>query len=281
MLIWDSTPLKMIPLKSKLLTIIFLASFTVLSKADAFESSNLANTLAKAQANNKNVFVSFKADWCLPCQMFMSGIEANQEVNALLKDKFVSVLVDIESNAQKDWQANYRVACLPTSYILDSKGQIMSEFTGHMPAKQLLTLLQPYAAAGASSQATIADTKINLKAENKTSEIPEILEKKALSTKSKSGLISKKPEKVMMNNAVIASAKPTKTITVGTFQSIDNVTKYKAKLEELSGYQYYITMNDKAMYQLNLGKFHNTLEVKEQLQWVKNNITDFYIRKTD
>ncbi len=244
-------------------------------KADILETSKLSGTLLRAKATNQNIFVNFKADWCLPCHMFMHSIEANEVVASLLNNKFVSVSVDIENAEQKDWNNMYKVRCIPTSYILDSNGQILSEISGHVLVKQLIFLLEPFASASSVSKAKLADNNIEFSSETmvkKAVVTPEYRKKTVLVKEHKA------PRRVM-NNVLISEAIPHKTITVGTFQSIDNVTHYQAQWEKESGFQFFMPMNESSMYQLNIGIFQNTLEVDEQLKWVKKNLSDYYIRK--
>ena len=49
----------------KLMTLIFIATvFIVQAKAQNSASSILENTLIKAKAENKNVFLKYSASWC-------------------------------------------------------------------------------------------------------------------------------------------------------------------------------------------------------------------------
>jgi len=203
--------------------------------------------------------------------MFKGDVLYNEQVSHVLDQEFVSVEVDIDDVDQGEWIEEYQVGCLPTSLVLDEKGLILKEITGHLSVPELLDLLSAYT----KSSALVENTTFVLPKVEKST--PSVSEEPIVYTATKPEAPKAAPKK-MMNNVVISRAEPLRTVTVGAFASVDNVTNYKAKLEAELGFDFFITMNDKSLYQLNVGRFNSKMEAKEIIESLKKNNSEYYIR---
>ncbi|MBW1980464.1 MAG: thioredoxin family protein [Deltaproteobacteria bacterium] len=108
--------------------------------------------LAKAQSNNKPLFIHFYTEWCLYCKKFNHDTLQNRKVARMLAENFVSVRLEADSNSHRlryqgktfsnaDFSRYFGVTAFPTQVFLDASGQPITMIPGYMPASQFLTVL--------------------------------------------------------------------------------------------------------------------------------------------
>jgi thiol:disulfide interchange protein len=127
-------------------------------KADAHQQ--ITEALAKAKPGHKRVLLKFGANWCGWCHRLHRLFEKDPQIAALLKEKYVVVLVDVDQGHNADVVKEYgnptRLG-LPVLVVLDEDGKMLTtQDTGkleegdhHSPEKVLAFLKewQPKAAA--------------------------------------------------------------------------------------------------------------------------------------
>lgn len=101
---------------------------TVIPKVNAVQfelntNESLTNILAKAESENKLVFVDFYADWCLPCQLMDEEVFNKTEVYNFMNKHFINYKVDIEKSNGANLKLMFNASKLPTLLFLDSKGK--------------------------------------------------------------------------------------------------------------------------------------------------------------
>ncbi|MBS1563999.1 MAG: thioredoxin family protein, partial [Bacteroidetes bacterium] len=107
------------------------------NRSIAFEQGSFAETLAKAKAQNKMVFVDCYTQWCGPCKQMAAHVFTQDSVADFFNARFVSLQLDMEKEG-KDKAAVYRVEAYPSFLLLDASGQLVYKFVGGMPSDRFL-----------------------------------------------------------------------------------------------------------------------------------------------
>lgn len=115
----------------------------------------IADALAAAKSEHKNVLLMFGANWCVWCHRLHGTLENNAEVAATLARDFVLVMVDVNTRhgTKRNADVNERYGNpiqhgLPVLVVLDATGKPLTtqetgsleEGDGHSPAKVLAFL---------------------------------------------------------------------------------------------------------------------------------------------
>ncbi|MDM8158446.1 thioredoxin domain-containing protein [Labilibaculum sp. K2S] len=108
------------------------------SQGIEFEHGTFSEALAKAKKENKIVFMDCYTTWCGPCKMLAKNIFTQDEVGAFFNKNFVSVKMDMESEAGKPLMEKYQVSAFPTLLWLDAEGNIQHKMVGAGDANTLL-----------------------------------------------------------------------------------------------------------------------------------------------
>ena len=105
------------------------------------------DTLKLSDLKGKTVFLNFWATWCPPCRMEMPSMEAlyqqlkgrefeilavnimesTETVSAFMNESSLSFIAALDSGSIS---AKYGIRAIPTSYIIDKRGLIISKVTG-------------------------------------------------------------------------------------------------------------------------------------------------------
>ncbi|PKQ63271.1 hypothetical protein BZG01_16245 [Labilibaculum manganireducens] len=113
-------------------------SATCFAQGIAFEHGTLSEALAKAKKENKTVFMDCYTTWCGPCKYLAKNIFTQGEVGAFFNKNFVSVKMDMESEAGKPLMEKYQVSAFPTLLWLDADGNLQHKMVGAGDANTLL-----------------------------------------------------------------------------------------------------------------------------------------------
>ncbi|KMQ65165.1 thiol:disulfide interchange protein [Chryseobacterium angstadtii] len=88
-----------------------------------FEESNLSTAMAKAEKENKLVFIDAYTSWCGPCKLMAKNIFPLPVVGNYFNDHFISVKIDMEKGEGIEVAKKYKVSSYPTYLFLNSKGE--------------------------------------------------------------------------------------------------------------------------------------------------------------
>jgi len=112
------------------LAVIF-SSVLVSAQGIEFQQLTLEQTIAKAKAENKYVFIDVYTDWCGPCKLMTAQVFPMKELGDYFNPKFVSLKLNGETNADgKSLVAKYKITAYPTFIILDGDGNMIHLFAG-------------------------------------------------------------------------------------------------------------------------------------------------------
>ncbi len=96
--------------------------------------------LARAQSENKHVFLYFHANWCRICAKMKKETFTDAQLIAYLNKNFISIMVDTDK--EKKIAGAYGVRYLPTNWFLEPDSSKISMLPEYVDAKKLLTILK-------------------------------------------------------------------------------------------------------------------------------------------
>ncbi|WIO74009.1 thioredoxin family protein [Porticoccaceae bacterium LTM1] len=98
--------------------------------------------LAKAQAENKKLFVDVYTEWCGPCKIMAATVFPQQSVGEYFNERFISIKLDAEDEDINgpELSDRYEVHAYPTYLFLNADGSEISRAVGGMEAEQFVSL---------------------------------------------------------------------------------------------------------------------------------------------
>ncbi len=102
---------------------LYLGTWGELSAQMLLFKGTFEEALKKAQAEKKDLFVDFYADWCGPCKIMADNIFTRQEVGKYFNSNFVCVQVNVEAGENKVLTKKYNVTALPTMVFISRNGK--------------------------------------------------------------------------------------------------------------------------------------------------------------
>lgn len=126
-----------------LLSIFFLCAF-VSAKAQGVEfiQNDWNRAIKEAKEQNKYLFVDAYTDWCYWCKVMDKKTFPDAAVAKLMKEKFVSLKLEMEHDYGVNVAMKYRVSGFPSFLILTPDGQLVRKLVGYIEAKQFVEELE-------------------------------------------------------------------------------------------------------------------------------------------
>lgn len=115
---------------------------------------------AKAQAENKYIFLDCFATWCGPCKLMDKNVYTNDTIGNYFNDKFISIKVQMDQTKKdndyvRSWYEDaialnkrYRVQGYPTLIFLSPSGTIVHQILGYQSVSDLIVAGQTATTAG-------------------------------------------------------------------------------------------------------------------------------------
>ena len=126
---------------------IVLLSFAVLMGSNSFAQSGIQFTqgtwkelLAKAEKENKLIFMDAYAEWCGPCKMMARDVFTQEEVGNYFNAKFINVKMDMEKGEGIGLSKDFGIMAYPTLLFIDETGEVMHRAVGYHTTDLLLDL---------------------------------------------------------------------------------------------------------------------------------------------
>ncbi len=114
----------------------------MLAQGIKFEKGTWEAVLAKAEQENKPIFVDAYTTWCGPCKWMAKEIFTQKEVGAYINAHFVAYKMDMEKGDGPAFAAANKVNAFPTLLYFDSQGLLLHKAAGARNAEQLLKLCE-------------------------------------------------------------------------------------------------------------------------------------------
>lgn len=103
-----------------------------------FFKGDVKEMFAKAEQENKLIFVDVYASWCGPCKLLKKKTFPDKEVGTYFNNKFVNMTFDGEKGEGIAIAKKYNVKAYPTLLVIDSKGNVVATTLGYMTPEKLL-----------------------------------------------------------------------------------------------------------------------------------------------
>lgn len=126
---------------------LILISFAFLLGSNTFAQSGIQFTqgtwkelLAKADKENKLIFVDAYAEWCGPCKKMAKDVFTQKEVGDFFNKKFVNVKMDMEKGEGIGLAGDFGIMAYPTLLFVDEKGRVVHRSVGYQTTDMLIEL---------------------------------------------------------------------------------------------------------------------------------------------
>ncbi len=105
-----------------------------------FEKSDFSTALAKANAEDKLLFVDAYTDWCGPCKWMTNSVFPDSAVGELFNSHFVSIKIDMEKGEGPELAKKYQVRAYPSLMFINGEGELVEKVVGGRPVAALLSI---------------------------------------------------------------------------------------------------------------------------------------------
>ena len=105
-----------------------------------FEKETWSNTLAKAKAENKIVFVDAYTTWCGPCKMMDAKTFPDEKVGDFFNKNFINIKVDTEKGDGLIIAEKYKIISYPTLFFVNCDGELVHSSAGARIPEELIEL---------------------------------------------------------------------------------------------------------------------------------------------
>lgn len=102
------------------------------------EDSSWKAVVAKAQKENKPIFLDISATWCGPCKMLKLFTFTNKGVGAFYNENFINVSLDGEKGEGVQLAAALGLTGYPSLYFFDKNGKPVLYTMGYLKPDELI-----------------------------------------------------------------------------------------------------------------------------------------------
>ncbi len=107
-----------------------------------FEHGTWDEVLAKAQKENKPIFMDVYTSWCGPCKKMANEIFPQAEVGNIYNTSYINYKIDAEKGEGIDIAKKYAVSAYPTLIYLNPDGEMLYKQVGTMNVKESVAIAQ-------------------------------------------------------------------------------------------------------------------------------------------
>lgn len=108
-----------------------------------FFKGSWEEAVAKAEAEDKLIFVDAYASWCGPCKRMSANVFPNERVGEFYNKNFVCLKWDMEKDDHGiKFRQKYPVGAFPTLYYIDFTGEVVQNIRGAQQVDQFIELGQ-------------------------------------------------------------------------------------------------------------------------------------------
>lgn len=122
------------------LSVLVLATASLISQNIDFNHGTWAEIKAKAKAEKKLIFVDAFTTWCGPCKMLAKNTFTNADVASYYNSNFINAKIDMEKGEGIDLAKQYQVACYPNLLFVDGDGNLVHRAAGYFESPDFIAL---------------------------------------------------------------------------------------------------------------------------------------------
>ena len=130
----------------KILTLVMCMLTAAVSMAQGVifepEGTTLEQAAAKAQAENKLIFLDCYTTWCGPCKKMVRETFPQENVGAYMNAKFVNLKIDMESAYGAPLAKKLQVQAYPTFVIFTANAEEINRILGYHDAESFIKVLE-------------------------------------------------------------------------------------------------------------------------------------------
>ncbi len=105
-----------------------------------FATGSWAEVKAKAQKENKLIFVDVYTTWCSPCKEMAKHIFTNKEVGDFYQEKFINYKLDAEKGEGIELAKTYQIQTFPALMYFSPQGEALHKAFGSRDAESFIGL---------------------------------------------------------------------------------------------------------------------------------------------
>ena len=113
-----------------LVCLLTLSTATIFAQGIEFETGTWEEVLAKAQKENKPIFVDAYASWCGPCKYMSYNIFPDEKVGDFYNKNFINYKYDMEKGEGPKFASKYKIMGYPTFLFIDKDGAVQYRTMG-------------------------------------------------------------------------------------------------------------------------------------------------------
>jgi thiol-disulfide isomerase/thioredoxin len=122
------------------LTLGLLLAGSAMNAQITFEQGTWDEVKAKAEKENKPIFVDAYTTWCGPCKWMAKNIFSQEQVGVYMEQNFIAYKMDMEKGEGPDFAKANNVVAYPTLLYFDAKGKMIHKGIGSRDADGLIEL---------------------------------------------------------------------------------------------------------------------------------------------
>jgi len=124
---------------------LIILSLNVNAQGIEFFEGTYQEALAKAQTEEKLIFVDAYATWCGPCKRMAKNVFTHPEVGEYYNQAFIALKLDMEKSEGRKFGQEFPVRAYPTLFYINEKGELLKKVVGGKSVEQFLALGQEIA----------------------------------------------------------------------------------------------------------------------------------------
>jgi len=124
------------------LAVLFVLTLEAQSTGIEFSHEDWKTTLAKAQKEDKLIFVDCYTTWCGPCKWMSANVFNQEAVGDYYNEHFINVKLDMEKGEGLEFAKKYGIRAYPTLMFINGEGNMVHKAIGSRKADQFATLGQ-------------------------------------------------------------------------------------------------------------------------------------------
>jgi thiol-disulfide isomerase/thioredoxin len=122
------------------LIICLVSVFSLSAQGIEFMEGNWKEALAKAEKENKIIFVDAYAEWCGPCKRMAATVFTTKEAGDYYNKNFINFKIDMEKGEGPSFGRKYPVRAYPTLMFIDASGELVHLNVGAQSVSSHLSL---------------------------------------------------------------------------------------------------------------------------------------------